>query len=68
MKRAIALGTAAFAMVAAPLAAADRSAAPVESESELVGGSLLIAALGAAAVIAAVVLIADDDDDDAVSP
>lgn len=72
MKRALALGTAAAAMIAAPLAAADRApermGAPVESESELGGGSLIIALLGAAAVVAAIILIADDDDDDAVSP
>ena len=67
MKRAIALGTAAFAMVAAPVAAADRSAAPVDSESELGGVSLVVALLGAAAIIAGIVIIADDDDD-AVSP
>ena len=68
MKRAIALGTAAAAMIAAPLAAADRASAPVEAESEMIGGSLLLAALGVPAAIVAVVLIADGDDDDAVSP
>ncbi len=67
MKRAIALGTAAFALVAAPVAAADRSAAPVDGESELGGVSLVVALLGAAAIIAGIVIIADDDDD-AVSP
>ena len=55
-------------MIAAPLAAADRASAPVEAESEMIGGSLLLAALGAASAIVAVVLIADGDDDDAVSP
>lgn len=66
MKRAIALGTAAAALVAAPVAAAgDRAIAPVEGESELGGSGLVIGLLGAAAVIAAIILIADDDDEPA---
>lgn len=63
-KRLIALGSAAAAMVAAPIAAnatvATRSAAPVEGEQEL-GGSILIAVLAVAAVVAGIIIIADDE-------
>ncbi len=64
--RNLALATAALSLAASPAiaeAAFERSVAPVESESELQGGStLLIALLAAAAVVAGVVVIADDDD------
>lgn len=69
-KSATFLGAAAVAaMIAAPVAAAERYSAPVDSESEmgLEGSGLIIGVLAAAAVIVGIILITDDDDD-AVSP
>ena len=60
--RNFALATAVVGLVGAPLAAADRQSAPIESEQELVGVSPVLLVLGAAALIAAIILIADDDD------
>ncbi len=65
--RTLAAATAAVSLAATPAiaeAAFDRSAAPVEGESELEGGSgIIIALLAAAAVIAGIVIAADGDDD-----
>ncbi len=68
-KTATVLGAAAAAaMIAAPVAAAERYSAPVDGESEIGGEyGIIIGILAAAAVIAGIIIIADDDDD-AVSP
>ena len=60
---------AAAAMIAAPVAAAERYSAPVDGESEigLEGSGLIIGLAAAAAVILGIILITDGDDD-AVSP
>jgi hypothetical protein len=69
MKRALALGAAAAAMIAAPLAAADRMSAPVESESEIGGANRGLLLVGVAAALVTVILVANEDnDDEAVSP
>jgi len=69
-KSALALGAAAVAaMIAAPVAAAERYSAPFAGESELGGGDnsgIIVAAIALATVIAGVFIIVDDDD--AVSP
>ena len=63
-KSATILGAAAVAaMIAAPVAAAERYSAPIEGESEVKAESgLLIGLLAAAAVIAGIIIIADDDE------
>ncbi len=63
-KSATILGAAAVAaMIAAPVAAAERYSAPVTGESELEGeNGILIGLLAAAAVIAGIIIIADDDE------
>lgn len=65
--KSIVMGAAAAGLVATPIAvsanAAERSAAPVKGEQDLVGSGLIIAAVAAAAVIAGIIIIADDDDD-----
>ena len=61
--RTLAADAAVTSMVAAPVIAADRSAAPVSGESEM-GGSLLLAVLAAAAVIAGIVIAVDSGNDD----
>ncbi|WP_416832757.1 MAG: hypothetical protein ACMUJI_07035 [Erythrobacter sp.] len=69
-KLVLALGAVSLAL--SPVAASavegsqlSRSAAPVEGESELTGGSSIIIALfAAAAVIAGIVVIAGDSNDD----
>ncbi|MEL7189095.1 MAG: hypothetical protein AAGK17_06035 [Pseudomonadota bacterium] len=69
--RNLALATAAVSLAATPAiaeAAFERTAAPVEGESDLEGSGIIIAVLAAAAVIAGIVIVADDGDDDAVSP
>ena len=69
--RNLALATAAVSLAASPAiaeAAFERTAAPVEGESDLEGSGIIIAVLAAAAVIAGIVIVADDGDDDAVSP
>ena len=67
--RNLAAVAAAATLVSAPVVAAERSAAPVEGESELAGGvGVVIGVLAAAAIITAVVIAADAGDDDAVSP
>ena len=70
--RMLAAATAVVSLAASPAiaeAAFSRTAAPVEGESELEGGSgIIIAVLAAAAVIAGIVIAADGDDDDPVSP
>ncbi len=69
MNRALALGAAAAAMIAAPLAAADRMSAPVESESEIGGANRGLLLVGVAAALVTVILVANEDnDDEAVSP
>ncbi len=56
------------AMIAAPVAAADRFSAPVANESEMGGGStLLFAVVAGLALLGAIILITEDDDE-AVSP
>lgn len=73
-KSALALGAAALAaMIAAPVAAAERFSAPIAEESELGadnGGLIPIAiALGvAAAGVLILIELFEDDDDVAVSP
>ena len=53
----------------APVAAADRSAAPVDSESEIGGANRGLLLVGVAAALVTVILIANDDnEDEAVSP
>ncbi len=66
--RTLAAATAAVSLAATPAiaeAAFDRSAAPVEGESEIGGGSsgIIIALLAAAAVIGGIIIAADGDDD-----
>lgn len=69
MKRALALGAAAAAMIAAPLAAADRMSAPVESESEIGGANRGILLVAVAAALVTIILVANEDnEDEAVSP
>ena len=58
--RNLAAVAAAATLVSAPVVAAERSAAPVEGESELAGGvGVVIGVLAAAAIITAVVIAAD---------
>ena len=65
--RTLAAATAVTAMVAAPVVAADRAAAPVSGESEM-GGSVVLAVLAAAAIIAGIYIAVDSgDEDEAVS-
>lgn len=70
--RNLALATAAVSLAASPAIAEvafERSAAPVEGESNLEGGSgIIIAVLAAAAVIAGIIIVADDGDDAPASP
>lgn len=65
----LALGAA--SLVLSPVAASaiegsqlSRSVAPVEGESELIGGSIILALAAAAGVIAGIVVIADGGSDD----
>ena len=54
-------------MVAAPVIAADRAAAPVSGESEM-GGSVVLGLLAAAAIIAGIYIAVDSgNEDDPVS-
>ncbi|WP_427969193.1 hypothetical protein [Altererythrobacter sp.] len=70
--RKIAAATAVVSLAASPAiaeAAFSRTAAPVEGESEIGGGSgILIAILAAAAVIGGIIIAADGGDDEPVSP
>ena len=69
--RTLAAATAVVSLAASPAIAEtafQRSAAPVEGESELGGSGILLAVLAAAAVIGGIIIAVDDDDDDAVSP
>ena len=61
--RTLAAVAAATSMVAAPVVAADRAAAPVSGESEM-GGSWVLAILAAAAFIAAIVIAVDSGNED----
>ena len=69
--KALALGIAAAATLAAPIgfsaAAAERASAravaPAEEGSELASGSVLLLVLGAAAAIGTIVAISGDDDE-----
>lgn len=69
--KALALGIAAAATLAAPIGfsavaaqrASARAVAPVEEGNELSGGNLLLLVVGAAAAIGAIVAIADGDDE-----
>lgn len=65
--------TAVAAMIAAPVAAAERFSAPIAEESELGGdnGGLIVGAIALGVAIAGVLILIeafDDDDDVAVSP
>ncbi len=67
--RNIAAATAAISLAVSPAMAQaniDRTAAPVEGESELGGSSIILAILSAAAVIGGI-YIAIDDDEEAIS-
>ncbi|MBX9898868.1 MAG: hypothetical protein K2Y17_13450 [Qipengyuania sp.] len=64
--RTLAATAAAISMVAVPVVAADRAAAPVSNESEM-GGSWLLAILAAAAIIAGIVIAVDSGKDRPVS-
>ena len=56
-------------MIAAPLAAADRMSAPVDSESEIGGANRGLLLVGVAAALVTVILVANEDnDDEAVRP
>ena len=67
--RTIAAATAAASLAVAPAVAAERSAAPIEGESEMAGASgILIGILAAAAIITGLVIAADGDDDFPTSP
>ncbi|MXO84667.1 hypothetical protein GRI38_01285 [Altererythrobacter aurantiacus] len=67
--RTIAASLAAVSLAAAPAVAQfERSAAPVEGQSELAEGSTLLwSAVAIAAFVGAVILVTDDDDDEPVS-
>jgi|GEM_PF-1619180 len=65
--------TAVAAMIAAPVAAAERFSAPIAEENELGGdnGGLIVGAIALGVAIAGVLILIeafDDDDDAAVSP
>ena len=64
--RTLAAAAAVTSMVAAPVVAADRAAAPVSGESEM-GGSWILAILAAAAVIAGIVIAIDSGEDNPIS-
>lgn len=61
--RTLAAAAAVTSMVAAPVVATDRVAAPVSGESEM-GGSWVLAILAAAAVIGAIVIAVDSGNED----
>ncbi len=68
----LAPAVASIALAVTPIAAqattADRASAPIDSTSELEGGSgIIIAILAAAAIIAGIIIAADNDDDEPVS-
>lgn len=66
--RTLAAAAALTSLVATPVVAADRDAAPVSGESEIGGGSWLIGILAAAAFIFAIVIAVDSgNEDDPVS-
>lgn len=69
--RNLAAATAVVSLAASPAiaeASLSRTAAPVEGESELEGGSgIIIAVLAAAAIIAGIIIAADGDDDGPIS-
>ena len=68
--RILATSLAALSLVASPVMAqttpADRAAAPVAEESDLMGGSFLWIVIAIAVVVGAILLL--DDDGDPVSP
>lgn len=65
--RTLAAAAAVTTMVAAPVIAADRPAAPVSGESEM-GGSIVLGLLAAAAIIAGIYIAVDSgNEDDPVS-
>jgi hypothetical protein len=61
--RTLAAAAAVASMVAAPVIAADRPAAPISDESEL-GGSVVLAVLAVAAIIAGIVIAVDSGNED----
>jgi hypothetical protein len=71
-KTALTLGAAAAAaLIVAPVAAAERSSAPIADESELSGESPIVLAIALGVAVAAVLIgieLFEDDDDQAVSP
>ena len=69
--RTLAAATAVVSLAASPAIAEtafQRTAAPVEKESEMGGSGTLLAVLAAAAVIAGIVVAAGGGDDTPVSP
>lgn len=69
--RTLAAATAVVSLAASPAIAEtafQRTAAPVEGESEIGGSGTLLALLAAAAVIAGIIIAADGGSDDPVSP
>ena len=69
--RTLAAATAVVSLAASPAIAEtafQRTAAPVEGESELGGSGTLLALLAAAAVIGGIIIAADGSDDAPVSP
>lgn len=61
--RTLAAAAALTSMVAVPVVAADRAAAPTSGESEL-GGSIVLGVLAAAAIIAGIVIAVDSGNED----
>ncbi|MGI8944155.1 MAG: hypothetical protein ACR2FJ_08000, partial [Qipengyuania sp.] len=61
--------TAAASLAVAPAVAAERTAAPIESESEMGRGSgVIVGILALAAIIAAIIIALDNGNDDPFSP
>lgn len=61
--RTLAAVAAATSLVAAPVVAADRAAAPISDESEM-GGSVILAILAVAAIVAGIVIAVDSGNED----
>ncbi len=73
--RTLAAAPAAASLAVAPAVAAERTAAPIEGESEMGRGSdrdrgsgVIVGILALAAIIAAIIIAFDDGDDDPGSP
>lgn len=65
----IVMATAAAGLALSPIAVsaatADRSAAPAQGESDLLGAGTLVTVLAVAAVVAGIIIVADDNNDPA---